>query len=361
MKPAVDTNILYQRMEDINVDPRTIRRIKHDDEWNSLLYRNHQIAYLKNHLPEGCVPFISVKDLMYLFDLSETPVRRAIKADYKVHEEPGRCLSLDCEKENLIIDHIVDSYKKGSPLTQVQIRSYVRENFKIPATKGWIYSFIQRHSDVLKKATSFPQEDTRLTVPVEFLVQHIENMNEIVNGVCSELLFNLDEMGSSDWEDRKTKKVIVPNEADPKSIFHKTSRKFKHQTLLSIISAGGDALTPLIITSTNVEKDLNKLGYRSGEDAIFKVRSPAYIDENIFLEYIQSVFIPYVKTIRENPVFTKEPRVLLMDSCSSHLNPELLALLGANGIKVVTYPAHTTNTFQPLDLSLFGIIKKLKI
>ena len=254
-----------------------------------------------------------------------------------------------------IINYILDSHRAGNPLTQAQIRSYVRDNYNISASNGWIYSFLQRYSKLLKIGKSFPQEDTMLTVPVEFLQQHLTNMTQYVQGCCSELLFNIDEMGSSEWEDRKVKKVVIPFETDPKSIYHKTTRKIRHQTLVSIVSAAGDALTPLIISSTNVEREMISKGYRSGEDAIFKIRNPAYIDEDIFYEYIKDVLIPYVKVIRKNKIYAKEFSVLLMDSCIPHLNQNTLKILGKNGIKAITFPAHTTNIFQPLDLTLFGI------
>jgi hypothetical protein len=46
-----------------------------------------------------------------------------------------------------------------------------------------------------------------------------------------------------------------------------------------------------------------------------------------------------------------------MDNCSAHVTPEIFRLLGENHIKIVTYAPHTTNIFQALDLSLFGVFK----
>jgi hypothetical protein len=47
-----------------------------------------------------------------------------------------------------------------------------------------------------------------------------------------ELVFNLDEVGSSDWEDRKPKNVIVPRAASPDAIYHEASQQ--HMTLLGL-------------------------------------------------------------------------------------------------------------------------------
>jgi hypothetical protein len=40
----------------------------------------------------------------------------------------------------------------------------------------------------------------------------------------AELVFNLDEVGMSEWEDRKVRKVIVPTTMDDQKIHHRASR-----------------------------------------------------------------------------------------------------------------------------------------
>jgi hypothetical protein len=45
-----------------------------------------------------------------------------------------------------------------------------------------------------------------MTIPRVYLEQHIATMKNHVAGKYFEMIFNLDEVGSSEWEDRKTKK-----------------------------------------------------------------------------------------------------------------------------------------------------------
>jgi hypothetical protein len=40
----------------------------------------------------------------------------------------------------------------------------------------------------------------------------------------AELVFNLDEVGMSEWEDRKERKVIVPRTMENGRIYHRESR-----------------------------------------------------------------------------------------------------------------------------------------
>jgi hypothetical protein len=85
------------------------------------------------------------------------------------------------------------------------------------------------------------------------------------------------------------------------------------------------------------------------------------MDEAIFFDYIETIFIPYICSLRASKhSFKKENAVLLMDSCPAHTSNRILQILGENSIMVITFPAHRTNLFQSLDLVLFGIVKKKK-
>jgi hypothetical protein len=52
------------------------------------------------------------------------------------------------------------------------------------------------------------QESQHSQAPGAFLERIIQDLHEYVQGCVAELVRNLDDVGSSDWEDHKTKKVI---------------------------------------------------------------------------------------------------------------------------------------------------------
>jgi hypothetical protein len=60
-----------------------------------------------------------------------------------------------------------------------------------------------RHQEALRRNTSPQQELFRLQVPSVFLERTIDNVKLNVHGQAVELGFNLDEVGCSDWEDRR--------------------------------------------------------------------------------------------------------------------------------------------------------------
>ena len=91
---------------------------------------------------------------------------------------------------------------------------------------------------------------------------------------------------------------------------------------------------------------------------IIRQSDSPYINEQLFLEYLHLVVIPYIKIVRLKLGKPFEEAVLMMDSCSSHCTQNVLQLLGQNNILAFFYPSHATNLFQALDLSLFGLLKK---
>jgi hypothetical protein len=76
--------------------------------------------------------------------------------------------------------------------------------------KGWVDSFLGRHETELIETTSTRQGGPRLEVPRIFLDETIRGMNEAVHMRPSDLVFNLDEMEISEWEGRKSKRVVLP-------------------------------------------------------------------------------------------------------------------------------------------------------
>jgi hypothetical protein len=231
----------------------------------------------------------------------------------------------------------------------------------MPVSRGWVNSFVGRHLDRLCKAKSASQEAQRLEVPCCFLDEVVRCLTQFVQGCVAELVFNLDEVGISEWEDRTTKKVIIPVSARDRTIHHKINRALKHVSVIACVSAARESLMPYIVTSQDSAKlreQLKKRGVRFGTDFVLKSRAKPYINAEIFSEYIRTVFIPNLNELRSLEQFAHEEAVLLMDNCPSHVGEVILDLLREARVRVITWPPHTTQIFQELDISLFGVLKR---
>jgi hypothetical protein len=53
-------------------------------------------------------------------------------------------------------------------------------------------------------------EDRQIHSFLDILERTVQDLNEYAQGAVAELVFNLDEDGISNWEDRKMKRVVVP-------------------------------------------------------------------------------------------------------------------------------------------------------
>jgi hypothetical protein len=117
----------------------------------------------------------------------------------------------------------------------------------------------------------------------------------------AELVFNLDEVGISDWEDRKTKTVIVPATMHGQTIHHEISRTVMHISVIACVSTAEESLTPYIITSqapTSVRERLKKEGVRFSTDFVLRSNPKPYINAEIFLDYIRTVFLSNLAELR---------------------------------------------------------------
>jgi hypothetical protein len=132
-------------------------------------------------------------------------------------------------------------------------------------------------------------------------------------------------------------------------------------SIIACVSTGGKSLTPYVVTSQDspaVRQALKKRGVRLGTDFVLKHRARPYINAEIFEEYIRSVLLPNLNELRNLEGGADEDAVLLMDNCPSHVGEHSLGLLRDAQVRVITWPPHTTQIFQELDLSLFGVLKR---
>jgi hypothetical protein len=81
-------------------------------------------------------------------------------------------------------------------------------------------------------------------------------MKEYVPLVRAALIFKVDESGLSDWEERKTKAILIPIEAQRTTLHYPVSRKIRHQTFVCCLTAAGDAYCPLVLSAHPAARDV---------------------------------------------------------------------------------------------------------
>jgi hypothetical protein len=153
---------------------------------------------------------VSARDLAKLVKMKERTVYGTLRRGL---QQPGplrRQNALDDELEQALVAILLEAFRAAAPMNKKQLLHSVHEGYWKTATGGWVNAVIGRHLDALQTCRSIPQEDTRSAVPTSQLEEHLHVLQVHLAGRCGELVFNLDELGSADWENPNMTKVIAP-------------------------------------------------------------------------------------------------------------------------------------------------------
>jgi hypothetical protein len=155
-----------------------------------------------------------------------------------------------------------------------------------------------------------------------FLERTWQHLNECVQVCTAELVSNLDEVDISDLEDRKARKALAAATKRAWTIHQRKSRKVRHVSVITCVSAIGTWLTPYMITShdsPSVRGQLEKHGVWFGTNLIMKSNAKPDINAEISFDDLQAIFLLNLAEFRGSDEFSEEMSVSLMENCPSHI------------------------------------------
>jgi hypothetical protein len=174
-----------------------------------------------------------------------------------------------------VVHWIETKARNNATVNRTELPHHCCEHFGTAITQRRVDSFISRHSDHLCETRRIPQENPRLGVPRAIIDAAAQSFREHVHSPCTELIFNLDEIGISEREDRARQKVIVSDAMKNEAIYHGLQRNLKHISIVVSISAAGENMTPFFVSSQAheaVQRRLKINGFRLGTNLTFKHR-----------------------------------------------------------------------------------------
>jgi hypothetical protein len=154
--------------------------------------------------------------------------------------------------------------------------------------------------------------------------------------------------------------VLVPSAHIDSTLHYPVNRSVRHHTLICCIPAAGDAYCPLLIAPNRAAQKIFETGIRRDIDILMEIREPSYAFAEILCRYVKTVFFPAIAANRKLPGCRNKPAILFYDNCTCHCSEDILIEFARHGVLVLSYPAHTSNLFQVLDLLLFGCLKSAK-
>jgi hypothetical protein len=110
--------------------------------------------------------------------------------------------------------------------------------------------------------------------------------------------------------------------------------------------------------SPTVQEHLKKQGVRFCRDFALKFNEKSCFNAGIFLADIRTILLQNIETFRGLAVVVQEIAVFLMAHCSADVSDDGIRILSEATVRVIIVAPHTTQVFQVLDLTLFGVPKR---
>jgi hypothetical protein len=99
------------------------------------------------------------------------------------------------------VDWITAKAANNVAVNRTELMHECNGRFGKSITRGLADVFLTRHAERLFETKSVPQARPILEVYRVFLQERLDGFRDYVPSACAELVFNLEEIGISEWED----------------------------------------------------------------------------------------------------------------------------------------------------------------
>ena len=269
------------------------------------------------------------------------------------------------EEEVAIINSVLTCADWGYPLSAMDLRMFVKSfldksgrsvsKFKqnIPGI-DWVNSLLKRHRGVAGKRLASNIKKSRAEVSTDLIKKYFDNLEQTLENVPAENIFNYDE---SNVSDDPGKKLCIYRRGTKYP--EKVCNRSKSATSIMVCgSASGTLLPPYVIyKSENLWDTWTENGSPCCEQPYcslgtrYNRTSHGWIDMSTFNDWFVTCFLPHAKRLEGK-------KVLLGDNLASHFNPDVLRQCEKNNIIFACLPCNSTHICQPLDVAFFRPLKE---
>jgi hypothetical protein len=217
--------------------------------------------------------------------------------------------------------------------------------------RDWVPRFILRHPH-LNVAVGRRIESVRMDGATKAVLNPwFDAYQKVVqeHGIKQENTYNMDESGFSIGTMESTR-IIIDSTLRTKHQAHPGRQEWV--SMVECICADGTILPPLgIFKGKNVLQ--NWIPNEVLEHWFFSANTKGWTSNLHGLEWLKRVFEPTTRT-KANGQY----RLLVCDGHDSHISGSFIAHCLQNRIILLILPPHTSHLLQPLDVAIFGPLKK---
>jgi hypothetical protein len=173
-------------------------RLALDRVFMSAPFRAHRIVRFFEFAPNVLHIPLTIREVARAFETDHSVVKRAQIRGYEEPPARGRHRELKGELERELVEWITNKASDNKAVNRMELLHDCVDRLGKHITRGWVDSFLTRHSAELFETKSVPQENPRLDVPRVFLEAVIEAFREPAHHACAELVFQF----PRDWDQR---------------------------------------------------------------------------------------------------------------------------------------------------------------
>lgn len=174
----------------------------------------------------------------------------------------------------------------------------------------------------------------------------LDKYDTFTKNIKKKFIFNYDEIGYNIANSPKT--AIRCKGSNHTKIDCKNNLK-ENITLGLTVSAGGSFLKPLLIAKGKTDRCLNK--YNLDDGFLKAYNKKGWADEDCII-----LILKQISSITKN-----DNSLLLMDQYRSHKTKKVTEYAKSKNITILYIPVGLTGKYQPLDVSINGILKSKAI
>lgn len=220
-----------------------------------------------------------------------------------------------------------------------------------PIGRDWVPRFLRRHPELACVVTRKIDASRIKAATPEAIAQFFEELKRVLQeyNIAIENIYNMDESGFAIGEIEASKCII--NARIRQRLQAKPGRQ-EWVTTIECICADGTSISPLVIFKA---ENLNYqwIPASVADDWRFSCNTKGWTSNEHGLQWLQRVFEPATRE-KANGGY----RLLICDGHDSHITGDFIGHCMDNNIVLLILPPHTSHLTQPLDVGIFGPLKK---
>jgi len=301
--------------------------------------------------------YISWKSLGKEFDHSIGSMQRQEQAFLKKREDTplssgGRPRKLSALQQEEVFKWIEARERQNQPPEPVVLASWISSHFGVDVSESWVSSWVKSLSSTpfpLYIVNAFPLDSSRAGVTSEQMRTWAAMTTPLLDDIHPSFCFNVDESSDQPRAEAKIKRVVSTKAADTT---YEVTRADGHVTFLAGIGLDGKKLRTLVIVQTKtIAAELSQFGLPDNDHALITTSPSAYINEELFIYWLEKIWIPHIEGLRRWHNKPNQKALLLLDGATAHVTSVVRALFEKSNTLVIELP---------LDVVIFAAWKSLK-